>query len=1001
LAGLAALALTCPGVAQVTVTTLGGGPTSTNLSPAGDTDGSTFYYSQFDGPMSLALDSQGILYVADRNNGKVRKVTYPGDQAQSLTSTLIGNLPNPVGLTIDRGDLLYVLCQGDGSITQYDLWGNRRRRIVTGLSGASAFAMDGSTNFYVTIASAGQVKKVTLAGTVTTWTNRFSQPSGIALMGNGLLAVSDTGAHAIRFLNPVLGTNVLTVGGHGAGFADGPAEYARFNSPAGLAASPSGNLVVADRLNHRVRMVATNGLTTTIYGIDSSLWGPNLPPQFYAGWWDGDATIAEAREPVSAVVNSAGLLFTTEAFYSLLRSAQGAPLAAGGGGGGGGGSSTNGVVVPTPWVNVLSGYYPMGQSIYVASSYPVYYTTDGTDPTVNSRQVALTNGNTGIILWNEPLRDLTSLRLIAVDGTNSSAVVSGASVAVNELGVTRDVVAGSGATVLVPLVLNLQSNNVVRTIQYRVEIRPQGSAPAVLPSFGARSISTNDFIQVVGASMAGTVGVYDTAPYNLPNPTNSGSTIPGGLAVFVIGTNANFYVNHFGTVAMLVVPIHPSARPGDTYSILVTNISATSDGQDTDVYIAPMPPRTLTIQNLPYLVGDSASSQWYSAGYFGDADLRNNDVNNAFYASLGIRTPFSYTDVFDAMDVFPPDDPAGNICGGDGQIRYLDWQYVLRRSLNLDPDNYQRTWAVGGYRVCQPATLGQTSTPRLKGASATAPATSWYRQAKLYSATLANTLPGWTYNVPVYVDVAPGCSLAGLSFRAVVNSDFGAPPVNAVALSGASGKPTPIVLSGSSANEKLCAWSLASSKFSPPLQGKSNLVAWVTMTVPLGAPVGSHYSLQFPVVDGAPNLTTQYEFESLAGSLWVNSAPLIPADPISDQWKTAFFGSPDNPLAAAGIDADGDGASNEEEYLAGTNPTDPHDRLRVLETRWSNAPVPGLAVKWLSAPGKRYLVERADQAEGGSWTVVASGLLGDGNLLTCVVPNASSRAQFFRLRVQP
>jgi hypothetical protein len=818
-------------------------------------------------------------------------------------------------------------------------------------------------------------------------------------MGNGLLAVSDTGNHAVRFIHASFGTNVLITGGHGPGFADGPPEYAKFHTPSGLASSPSGNLVVADRENHRVRMVATNGLTTTLYGVEPSHWVPSQPPEIYAGWYDAPADKAEAREPVGALVSPLGELFTTEAYYHLLRMITGAPL------GVGGGSSTNGstnavLVTPVPWFSPMSGYYPMGQTIIVASSYPVYYTTDGSEPTTNSRQVALTNGNMGVIEWNQALGDLTQLRLIAVDGTNASEVVSGGSVSVNELGVTRDVVAGSGATVLVPLVLNLQSNSVVRTIQYRVEVTPQGTAPAVLPHFGAVPLSSNDFIGLAGASVPKTEGHYEVLPYDIPNPTNAAATVPGGLAVFVIGTNANFYVDRFGTVAFLEVPIHPSAKEGDTYNIALYDISATSDGEEADVFIASMPVRTITIHNLPYLVGDSAPSQWYAAGYFGDADLRNNDVNNAFYASLGIRTPFSYTDVFDAMDAYPADDPAANIVGGDGQIRYLDWQYILRRSLRLDTNNYQRSWADGGYRVCATSAIGATAGMRVKSFTEPGPGDVWNCQVKVYSQVLTNAMPGFTYNMPVYVDVGSGFSLAGLSFRVVVSSEAEAPPVTELTVTAAPGKPTPMILNGQGPNEKLCAWSLSSSKFSPALQGARNLVAYLGVRVPFTARPGQAYLVRFPVVDGAPNLTTQYDFESLPGSIWVNSAALIPADIMSDQWKTTFFGFVDSPRAGSMVDDDGDGVPNWQEYLAGTDPTQAGSCLQVLQTAWINQPVRGMAVTWLSATGKRYIVERSPRADGPTWTPVGSDLLGDGFIMTCTDTSATGKAQFYRVRLQ-
>src|SRR5689334_12462504 len=50
------------------------------------------------------------------------------------------------------------------------------------------------------------------------------------------------------------------------GEADGPGRDARFDGPSGIALDAAGNLVVADCRNNRIRMVASDGKTTTLAG---------------------------------------------------------------------------------------------------------------------------------------------------------------------------------------------------------------------------------------------------------------------------------------------------------------------------------------------------------------------------------------------------------------------------------------------------------------------------------------------------------------------------------------------------------------------------------------------------------------------------------------------------------------------------------------------------------------------------------------------------------------
>ena len=52
-------------------------------------------------------------------------------------------------------------------------------------------------------------------------------------------------------------------------------------------------------------------------------------------------------------------------------------------------------------------------------------------------------------------------------------------------------------------------------------------------------------------------------------------------------------------------------------------------------------------------------------------------------------------------------------------------------------------------------------------------------------------------------------------------------------------------------------------------------------------------------------------------------------DGLPDTWQIQYFGSISSPQASPGADPDGDGFSNLQEYLAGTDPTDAHSYLRL------------------------------------------------------------------------
>src|SRR5262249_14945625 len=181
--------------------------------------------------------------------------------------------------------------------------------------------------------------------------------------------------------------------------------------------------------------------------------------------------------------------------------------------------------------------------------------------------------------------------------------------------------AGIGSTIVVPVVMNLQSGVTVKSYQFRVEVAPVNSGRALKPGFSSLSFTTNDFIPLAGPNAANSLGIISNVSYTI------GKT--SGLQVTAIGTNAHISFQNFAVVALLKVPMPNDAVEGDTYSVRVLYPSATSDGINTAVSLTAMSAATISIVNHAYLVGDSASSfgAWYNAGGFGNGDLDNADVN--------------------------------------------------------------------------------------------------------------------------------------------------------------------------------------------------------------------------------------------------------------------------------------------------------------------------------------------------------------------------------------
>lgn len=148
---------------------------------------------------------------------------------------------------------------------------------------------------------------------------RFVSPVGVAVDGGGTLYVVDEGR--IRRVSPA-GEVVTLAGSDEAGFADGPVASARFSSPKGIAVDGAGTLYIADRDNHRIRVLSRDGVVRTLAGT-------GLP-----GLADGPGDGAQFNEPYDVAVDAAGTVYVADALNNRIRriSPQGVVTTLAGGG---------------------------------------------------------------------------------------------------------------------------------------------------------------------------------------------------------------------------------------------------------------------------------------------------------------------------------------------------------------------------------------------------------------------------------------------------------------------------------------------------------------------------------------------------------------------------------------------------------------------------------------------------------------------------------------------
>jgi len=118
-------------------------------------------------------------------------------------------------------------------------------------------------------------------------------------------------------------------------------------------------------------------------------------------------------------------------------------------------------------------------------------------------------------------------------------------------------------------------------------------------------------------------------------------------------------------------------------------------------------------------------------------------------------------------------------------------------------------------------------------------------------------------------------------------------------------------------------------------------------------------------------------------------------DGMGDWWEILYFGSTNAPLGAATADRDNDGASNRDEYGAGTDPTNPDSVLALTDFFLSGD---SCILKWNSVRGKAYSIQKCTDLETGFSTALDR-IDGDPPVNTRILPLGGAASSFYRIIV--
>ncbi|MCD6010628.1 MAG: Leucinerich repeat protein-like protein [Flavipsychrobacter sp.] len=362
---------------------------------AGDGGAATAASLRF--PYNISIDGAGNKYIADWGNHVIRKIT-PSGTITRFAGTGVpafgGNggpataalLNQPADIAFDGSGNLYFSDNGNNMIRKIDGSGTITTIVGTGSPGSGGdggaataatityprgIAFDPAGNLYFADAANEVIRKVTASGIISRVAGngtagmagdggpataaQLNYPQDVICDASGNLYIADKDNHKVRMVTPAgIISTFAGVGASGFTGDGGPASAAHLFYPSGLYIDTYGNMYVGDGGNNRVRKIKPSGIISTVAGTGTYGFSGD----------GGPATAATMKSPNGTAKDASGNLYICDEGNHRVRKVTPTPITLSGSGTVCVGSTATLTASETggTWTSGITGYATVGSS---------------------------------------------------------------------------------------------------------------------------------------------------------------------------------------------------------------------------------------------------------------------------------------------------------------------------------------------------------------------------------------------------------------------------------------------------------------------------------------------------------------------------------------------------------------------------------------------------------------------------------------------------------------